>query len=187
MILTWNLDQYLNLTGETWQCQKNLTMTLCQQIVTSLSFFQFMVNLEQSRSQILDTWSVKFILSWIVSIYLTKTKNSTKKPDTFLILLLWVKVLFFAKKWENKSGDSYINQLLSSTHTFFTLFENGLEVSSVVLHEERFFNISGELPCILFDLLTIGNKGFYLMVKVVLGPKLMLVLIKDLFQVHQYS
>ena len=186
MILTWNLDQHLNVTGETWQCQKNLTMTLCQQIVTSLSFFQFMVNLEQFRSQILNTWSVKFILSWIVSIYLTKTKNSTKKPLTHFSYY-WVKVLFFAKKWENKSGDSYINQLLSITHTFFTLFDNGLEVSSVALHEERFFNISGELPCILFDLLTIRNKGFYLMVKVVLGPKLMLVLIKDLFQVHHYS
>ena len=147
-----------------------------------------MVNLEQSRSQILDTWSVKFILSWIVSIYLTKTKNSTKKPLThFSYYCFELRYYFLRKKWENKSGDSYINQLLSSTHTFFTLFDNGLEVSSVVLHEERFFNISGELPCILFDLLTIGNKGFYLMVKVVLGPKLMLVLIKDLFQVHHYS
>ena len=100
MMLTWNLDQYLNLTGETWQCQKNLTMTLCQQIVTSLSFFQFMVNLEQSRSQILDTWSVKFILSWIVSIYLTKTKNSTKKPLTHFSYYCFELRYYFLRKNE---------------------------------------------------------------------------------------
>ena len=34
--------------------QKNLTMTSCQQIVTPLSFFQFMGNLEESEIRILD-------------------------------------------------------------------------------------------------------------------------------------
>ena len=33
---------------------KKLTMVSCQQIVTSLFFFQFMANLEQSESQIPD-------------------------------------------------------------------------------------------------------------------------------------
>ena len=39
--------------------QKHLKMTSCQKTVTSLSFFQFMANLEQSGSRILDAWSVK--------------------------------------------------------------------------------------------------------------------------------
>ena len=37
----------------------NFTMTSDQQILKSLSFFQFMANLGQSRSRILDAWSVK--------------------------------------------------------------------------------------------------------------------------------
>ena len=46
------LGPVTNLTRETRQCQKkkNLTMALCRQIVTSLSFFLFMANLEQSES-----------------------------------------------------------------------------------------------------------------------------------------
>ena len=43
-----------NLTKETKQDRKNLTMMLCRQIVTSLSFFRFMVNLEQSGSRFLN-------------------------------------------------------------------------------------------------------------------------------------
>ena len=34
--------------------KKKLTVTSCQKIVMSLSFFQFMANLEQSRSRIMD-------------------------------------------------------------------------------------------------------------------------------------
>ena len=49
-ILKWNLNQRLKLTRETKQRQKNLPMS-CPQVVTSLSFFQFMVNLEQSSNR----------------------------------------------------------------------------------------------------------------------------------------
>ena len=43
-------EQQLNLTKETQQPQKHLTMTSCPQIVMSLSFFRFMPNLEQSEA-----------------------------------------------------------------------------------------------------------------------------------------
>ena len=51
-----------------------------QKIVTLLSFFQFMVNLEQCRSRITGVWSVKFMFSLIVTFYFTKPENRTKKP-----------------------------------------------------------------------------------------------------------
>ena len=54
-------------------------MTLCQKIVMSLSFYQFMVNLEQSGWRIPNASSVTLILSLIVICYLTKTENRTKK------------------------------------------------------------------------------------------------------------
>ena len=54
-------------------------MTSCWEIVTSLSFFQFMANLEPSRSQIPDAWSVKLTFSLTITFYLTKTENRTKK------------------------------------------------------------------------------------------------------------
>ena len=49
-------------------------------IVTLMSFFQFMVNLEQCRSRITGVWSVKFMFSLIVTFYFTKPENRTKKP-----------------------------------------------------------------------------------------------------------
>ena len=54
-----------------------------------------MANLEQSGSQDPHAWSEKLTFSLIVAFYLRKTENITKKPLTQL--LLWVKVLFFAK------------------------------------------------------------------------------------------
>ena len=106
MILTWNLDQYWNLTREIKQCQKNLAMTSCQQIVTSLVFFQFMANLEQSRGRIPDAQSVKFTFSLTAAFYLTKIENRTKKSLTQLshyCFELWChfckkKMLIFCKK-----------------------------------------------------------------------------------------
>ena len=58
---------------------KNLTVRSCWQMVTSLSFFQFMANMEQSRSWIQDAQSVKLTFSLTVIFYLTKTENRTKK------------------------------------------------------------------------------------------------------------
>ena len=61
--------------------KKKLTMTSCREIVTSLSFFQFIANLEQSVP--------KLTFSLIVTFYLTQTKNRTKKiSNTALTLLL---------------------------------------------------------------------------------------------------
>ena len=62
--------------------KKKIMMTSCQQIVISLSFFQFLANLEQSGSQILDTYFVKSTFSLLATSYLTKTENRTKKPST---------------------------------------------------------------------------------------------------------
>ena len=44
--------------------------------------FRFMANLEQSGSRILDTWSVKLTFPLIVTFYLIKNRNRTKKPHT---------------------------------------------------------------------------------------------------------
>ena len=58
---------------------KNLTLTSCPKIVTSLLFFGLLANLEQSRGRILDTESAKFMFSVTVIFCLTKTENRTKK------------------------------------------------------------------------------------------------------------
>ena len=68
---------------------KNLTMVSCGQIVTSLSFFQFMANLEQSRS-------CKICKTYIfINLYLTKIekdKESLKRLSYYCF-----EVLFFQK------------------------------------------------------------------------------------------
>ena len=53
----------------------NLTMTSCQIIVTSLSFFGFLANLEQSGGRVPDTESAKFMFALIVTFCLTKIEN----------------------------------------------------------------------------------------------------------------
>ena len=67
------------LDKKTTATAKKLTMTSSRQIVTSLSFFRFMTNLEQSGSQISDAWSVKLTFLLTETFYLTKTENRTKK------------------------------------------------------------------------------------------------------------
>ena len=77
------------LTRVTKQCQKKLNLTSCWKIMTTLQFFQFMANLEQSESHIPDAQSVKLVFSLMVTFYFTKTENRTKKiSDTALTLLL---------------------------------------------------------------------------------------------------
>ena len=73
-------------------------MTSCQKIVMSLSFYQFMVNLEQSGCQIPDASSVNLIFSLIVICYLTKTENRTKKKTNTAHTLALSKGTIFAKK-----------------------------------------------------------------------------------------
>ena len=73
-------------------------MTSLQKIVTSLSFFLFVANLEQSRSRIPDAWSVTLSFSKIVTFYLTKTENKTEKSVTELSYYEGHKMLIFCYK-----------------------------------------------------------------------------------------
>ena len=96
---------------------KNFTMTPCHEIVTSLLFFQFMANFEQSGSWSPDAYSVNLIFLLIVTFYLTKTKNRTKKSLTALPLLIWVKVLFWPKSayFLQKTADLKLKGIFSET------------------------------------------------------------------------
>ena len=80
------LEPLTKLNKRNKATSKNLTMTSCQQIVTSLSFFQIMADLEPSRSEIPDTNSVKLTFSLKVTFYLTKTETKTIKSLTQLSL-----------------------------------------------------------------------------------------------------
>ena len=73
-----NLGPVINLTREIKPRQKNLTMTACRKIMTSLPFFQFLANLEQSGSRIPDVQSIKIIFSLIVTFCPKKTEIRTK-------------------------------------------------------------------------------------------------------------
>ena len=85
MILTWSLDQQLNFTRKTKQRQKRkLTITSCQKIVTSLSFFGFLANSEQSGGRIPITESAEVVFSVTVTFGLTKTEYRTTKSLTQL-------------------------------------------------------------------------------------------------------
>ena len=54
---------------------KNLTLMSCQKIVTSLSFFGFLANLEQFGGRIPDTETAKIMFSVIVNSNLLSYKN----------------------------------------------------------------------------------------------------------------
>ena len=84
MILTWNLDHYLHLTRETKKSQKIIDDNVMSENGESVLFFQFTANLEQSGSRIPDARPVKFMFSLIVTFYVTKTENRTKKFVTQL-------------------------------------------------------------------------------------------------------
>ena len=59
-------------------------ITSCWQTGMSLSFFQFMVSLQPSGSWIPDRSSIKLKCSLIVTFYLAKPENGTKKSLTQL-------------------------------------------------------------------------------------------------------
>ena len=64
--------------------KKKLAMTSCQKIVTPLSFFGFMANLEQSGGLITDTKSAKVTFPLIVTFCLGKNENRTIESLTQL-------------------------------------------------------------------------------------------------------
>ena len=70
-------------------------MTPCRQIMTSLTFFRLMANLEELGSCIPGAWSVKFTFLLIVTFYLTKTESRTEKS---LKQLFWTKNADFFPK-----------------------------------------------------------------------------------------
>ena len=59
-------------------------MTSCRKIMTSLSFFGFLANLEQSGGWIPDTESARVMFSVIGTFSLTETENRTKTSLTQL-------------------------------------------------------------------------------------------------------
>ena len=63
-----------------------------------LLFYQVFSNLGQSGSRIPDAWSLKRMFSLIVTFYLTKTENRTKKSLTYLSTIALSKGTIFAKK-----------------------------------------------------------------------------------------
>ena len=56
---------------------KKFDVDVLSEIVTSLSFFRFLANLEQSGGRIPDAESPKVMFSVIVTFCLTKTENRT--------------------------------------------------------------------------------------------------------------
>ena len=69
--------------------KKKLTMMPYRKTVTSLSFFQFMANLDQSGNRIPDAQPVEVIFSSTVTFYLTKTENRTKISLTLGTSVTW--------------------------------------------------------------------------------------------------
>ena len=90
----------------------------------SLSFFQFMANLEQSGSRILDAWSVILTFSLIAIFHRTEVEDRIKKIyNTALILLIWVKVPFLSrngdflqKKYDISKGYIFWNYIWVCTY-----------------------------------------------------------------------
>ena len=82
---------------------KKFDVTSCQNIVASLSFFGFLVNLEHFAGRIPNTESAKVMFSVTLAFCFAKTGNRTKKSLTqlshccFLDSFLDKKHYFFAK------------------------------------------------------------------------------------------
>ena len=74
----------MHLARETRQVKKIEYDVMSENFDVSVSFFQFMVNLEQFGSRISDAWYVKLTRSLEVSFHLTNIENRTKKPLTQL-------------------------------------------------------------------------------------------------------
>ena len=73
-------------------------MTSCRKIMTSLSFFGFFANLEQSGGRIPDTESARVMFSVIGTFSLTETENRTKTSLTQLSRYCFEWRYFFGQK-----------------------------------------------------------------------------------------
>ena len=67
--------------------------------MSPLSYCQFMVDLEQSRTRTPNTWSITFTFSLIVTSHLKKIKHRTEKPLTQLSYYLFEKNYYFCQKY----------------------------------------------------------------------------------------
>ena len=65
--------------------KKKSTMTSCQQIMTPLSFCQFIFNLQPSRSRIRVAWSITLAFLSIIAFYLIELETRTKISLTQLL------------------------------------------------------------------------------------------------------
>ena len=95
----------------------NLMMTSFRKIVTSLSFFGFLANLEQSGGRIPDTESAKVMFSVIVTFYLTKTENRTKKSLTQLS--------YYCFEWKYYSIKKVLSTKFQVSSIILTSFRQG--------------------------------------------------------------
>ena len=103
------LRPLLELDKSNKTTSKKLKLTSHQEIMTSLSFFGLLANLEQSGGRIPDTESTKVMFSVVVTFYLKNNENRTKKSLTQLShYLLLVKVLFWTK------NNNFLQKMLTS-------------------------------------------------------------------------
>ena len=116
-------------------------MTSCRQIVTSLSFFQFMTNLQPSGSPIPDAWSIKLTLSLTMIFYLIKTENKTKKSLTQLSYRCFLTI---CKKMRTSAKNADINKIKSWYYNVYFLklhicvyLRTKFQVSSIILTSFR--------------------------------------------------
>ena len=117
-------------------------MTSCSIIVTSLSFFRFLTNLELFGSRIPDAQSIKLTFLLIVTFYLTKTERKIKKSLTQLShryfeqrYYFCQKMLIFCKKMLTSaklSGPWYQKVYFLKLHMCVYL-RTKFEVSSIIL------------------------------------------------------
>ena len=127
-------------------------MTSFPNIVTSLLFFQFTTNLEQSGSQIQDAQSLRLMFSLTVTIYLTKSENRDRKiSNTALELFFEVRVLFWPKNVDflQTNSDIRIKRALALKGIFSEtayVYVRKCQISSFQDSSNKFQTRDGSLP-----------------------------------------
>ena len=71
--------------------------TYCQKFLTSLPFFWFVANFQQSESRIPNAYPVNFTFSLIVTFYLTKIADSSHNIARSKAAIFSIKRWYFAK------------------------------------------------------------------------------------------
>ena len=106
MILTWNLDQELNLTIETSTHKKHGWW--CHVDISDLLLIGGMYGFSMDAS-------IKLTFSFTVTFYLIKIENRTKESLTQLLhYCFWEGSIFVQKKWQTCSKKSWLAKLMGS-------------------------------------------------------------------------